>query len=107
MVSALLVKSRIDDLKKSFDASEYGGAPFLGISKPVIKAHGSSDARAIKNAVKQAVFYHNTGIIVDISKKAALPEDVTVSRPRTNTVKSAPKASENEAAKENSEGESK
>lgn len=107
IVSALLVKKGIDDLKKSFDASEYGGAPFLGISRPVIKAHGSSDARAIKNAVKQAVFYHNTGIIMDISKQAALPEDVTVSRPRTNTVRSAPKAAESAPKAVESDSESK
>ncbi|MBQ8742593.1 MAG: phosphate acyltransferase PlsX [Clostridia bacterium] len=82
LVSALLVKKQVDNLKKSFDASEYGGAPFLGISRPVIKAHGSSDALAIKNAVRQAIFYYNTGIIKDISKYCALPEGVTVSRPK-------------------------
>ena len=113
MMSALLVKGQINDLKKSFDASEYGGAPFLGISRPVIKAHGSSDARAIKNAVKQAVFYHNTGIIMDISKQAALPEGVTVSKGRPNASRSTPKAEEkveskadeNSTPKENAEGE--
>ncbi len=42
------------EFKKRFDYSEYGGAPLLGIKKPVIKAHGSSDAKAIKNAIRQA-----------------------------------------------------
>ena len=42
-------------MKKRFDANEVGGAPILGVSKPVIKAHGSSDDRAIYNAVRQAV----------------------------------------------------
>lgn len=67
-VSALLVKSKLKELKGSMSASEYGGAPMLGISKPVIKAHGSSKAEDIKNAVRQAISFINTGIIVDISK---------------------------------------
>ncbi len=56
-LSALMIKREFGALKKSFDASEYGGAPFLGISKPVFKAHGSSDAIAIKNAIRQAREY--------------------------------------------------
>ncbi len=103
MMSAVLVKKQIDELKNSFDASEYGGAPFLGISRPVIKAHGSSDAKAIKNAVKQAVFYHNTGIIRDISKNCELPEGVTVTRPRPNAARSTPKAEETKPATESTE----
>jgi glycerol-3-phosphate acyltransferase PlsX len=69
MVSALLVKNRIDDLKKSFDASEYGGAPFLGISRPVIKAHGSSDAYAIKNAIRQAINCLDNSVTYKIAKQ--------------------------------------
>lgn len=57
MLSAALVKGEFASLKKEFDAGEYGGAPFLGIKKPVFKAHGSSDAEAIKNAVRQAREY--------------------------------------------------
>ena len=41
--------------KKLLDYREIGGTQFLGIKKPVIKAHGSSDARAFYNAVRQAV----------------------------------------------------
>jgi len=36
------------------DSEEYGGAPFLGAKQPVIKAHGSSKAKGIKNAIRQA-----------------------------------------------------
>ena len=50
----LMVKGGVAEFKKSMDADEYGGAPFLGAAKPVIKAHGSSNARAIKNAIRQA-----------------------------------------------------
>ena len=68
--TALVLKSKVKGLKKQFDASEHGGAPLLGISKPVIKAHGSSDANAILNAVRQAENYVQTGIIYDIAAHA-------------------------------------
>ena len=62
-------------MKQRFDSSEHGGAPLLGISKPVIKAHGSSDAKAIKNAVRQAIFFVETGINNDIAIFAADYDD--------------------------------
>jgi glycerol-3-phosphate acyltransferase PlsX len=64
------MKAKIKEIKRRFDSSEHGGAPLLGISKPVIKAHGSSNAKAIKNAVRQAIFFVNTGINADISSFA-------------------------------------
>ena len=70
-VSALVIKKKIDTLKKAFDATEHGGAPLLGISRPVIKAHGSSDAIAFKNAIRQAISFCNSGIIYDIAGVAA------------------------------------
>lgn len=70
-VSALTMKEKIKELKHRFDANEHGGAPLLGISKPVIKAHGSSDANAIKNAVRQAIYFVETGINQDIITFAA------------------------------------
>ena len=51
----LLCRSGIQDLTKLLDYREIGGTQFLGIKKPVIKAHGSSDALAFRNAVKQAM----------------------------------------------------
>jgi len=66
-VSTLTMKDKIKEMRIRFDASEHGGAPLLGISRPVIKAHGSSDAKAIKNAVRQAINYVETGITSDIS----------------------------------------
>lgn len=53
-IAGLLVKDGLVEFKNKFDYKEYGGAPLLGIEKPVIKAHGSSDERAIKNAMRQA-----------------------------------------------------
>ena len=53
-VGYLLLKGGVANFKKSMDADEYGGAPLLGTRRPVIKAHGSSNARAIQNAIRQA-----------------------------------------------------
>ena len=50
----LTVKGGFKDLKKMMDSEEVGGAPLLGAAKPVIKAHGSSKAKGIKNAIRQA-----------------------------------------------------
>lgn len=52
--AAGIVKSGLGDLKKSMDYTEYGGAPILGAAKPVIKAHGSSNAKAFYHAIRQA-----------------------------------------------------
>lgn len=65
-IAAAMVMSGLKDLKKKFDYSEYGGAPLMGVKAPVIKAHGSSDSKAIKNAVKQAMDFSNTGVIKQI-----------------------------------------
>ena len=65
-LGAMLVKDGVSGLKKKADPSEVGGTPFLGISKPVIKAHGSSDATAIKNAILRAKEYAESGFIEEI-----------------------------------------
>lgn len=54
-LSAVMVKGGLRDFKKKMDYTEYGGAPILGASKPVIKAHGNSNAKAFYHAVCQAV----------------------------------------------------
>ena len=54
-LSAALVMKDIKAFKKMLDYREIGGTPFLGIRKPVIKAHGSSDALAFRNAIAQAM----------------------------------------------------
>ncbi len=55
MFGALFCKPGIDEVMKMLDYREIGGTQFLGIKKPVIKAHGSSDALAFRNAVRQAM----------------------------------------------------
>ncbi|SDX32358.1 phosphate acyltransferase PlsX [Salimicrobium album] len=53
-IAASLVKNDMRGLKNKMDYSEYGGAGLLGLSAPVIKAHGSSNRTAVVNAVRQA-----------------------------------------------------
>ena len=67
-LAALAFRSRLGEVKKSFDASEYGGAPILGIARPVIKAHGSSDANAFKNAIRQAIVYSENEVTEEMSE---------------------------------------
>ncbi|SDQ61553.1 phosphate:acyl-[acyl carrier protein] acyltransferase [Virgibacillus subterraneus] len=53
-IAAGMVKSDLKGLQGKLDYSEYGGAGLFGLSAPVIKAHGSSNRRAVYNAIKQA-----------------------------------------------------
>lgn len=66
-LSALMIKNGLMDFKKRMDYTEFGGAPLLGISKPVIKAHGSSNAKAFCSAVRQAKQFSETGVIGEIA----------------------------------------
>ena len=70
-LAGALVKKPMYDMKKRFDANEIGGAPILGVSKPVIKAHGSSNAKAFKNAIGQAIAYASSTTIDDITATMA------------------------------------
>ena len=65
-IAGLLVQSGLKAFKAQLDPDRVGGTAFLGISKPVIKAHGASGTRAIENAVYQAVHVAESGIIAEI-----------------------------------------
>ncbi len=69
MFAYLFCKGEIKKLRKRLDAGEYGGAPLLGISKPVIKAHGNSDAKSMYNAVRQAKQFAESGIIQEFENR--------------------------------------
>lgn len=71
-LAAGLIKGNLADLRKLLDPGEVGGTPFLGVTKPVIKAHGSSDARAIRNAILRAEEYAASGFISDIQEHIEL-----------------------------------
>ncbi len=67
-LAAVLVSGGLKEFKKLLDSGEVGGTALVGISKPVIKAHGSSDDYAMKNAIRQAVQFASSGIIEDITE---------------------------------------
>lgn len=66
-MGALMVMDGVKAFKKKVDYSEHGGAPLLGTAKPVIKAHGSSDAKAFYNAVRQAKLTVENNVIDKIT----------------------------------------
>ncbi|HGS8848600.1 TPA: phosphate acyltransferase PlsX [Clostridioides difficile] len=67
-IGALLIKDDLRKLKSFIDYSEYGGAPLLGLNRGVIKAHGSSDAKAIKNAINQGIKFSKGKVVEDINQ---------------------------------------
>ena len=70
-MAALLLKSGLQKFRAKLDYTEYGGAPLMGSAKPVIKAHGSSNAKAFKNAIRQAKVYHEQNVIGEIEQALA------------------------------------
>ena len=71
-LAALIVMPGLNDFKAQLDPNKVGGTAFIGISKPVIKAHGSSNAEAIENAVLQAKQFAQSGMIADIEQNIEL-----------------------------------
>ncbi len=70
-ICALVLKDGIRNFKDKMDSTKRGGAPLLGIAKPVIKAHGNSNPVAFKNAIKQAKIFVETDINGTISSAIA------------------------------------
>jgi phosphate acyltransferase len=68
-LAALLLSKKLKEFKKGLDYTEIGGTMLLGVSRPVIKAHGSSNATAFYNAIRQAAEISDAGIIEDIQEK--------------------------------------
>lgn len=78
-LSALCCKQGIQNIKNKLDYRETGGTAFIGLTRPVIKAHGSSDARAIRSAVHQAMQAVQANISADIEKnidKMTVPKEL-------------------------------
>lgn len=68
-IGAMLLKDDLKKMKNKLDYTEYGGAPLLGVNGGVIKAHGSSDGNAIKNAINQAIKFVDGNVVEDIKEK--------------------------------------
>lgn len=66
---AAMLKPQLRKMKKKLDYTEEGGAVLLGVSKPVIKAHGSSNAKAFKNAIRQAANFAKSGVVDQIAAR--------------------------------------
>ncbi len=65
-IGTLLLKPRFKNIKAKMDYAEHGGAPLLGINGGIIKAHGSSDSRAIKNAIRQGKTFIDNKVLENI-----------------------------------------
>jgi len=78
-LGALLCKKGLREIKKKLDYKEIGGTLLLGITKPVVKAHGSADARAMCNAIHQAIEAVNANIASDLQEnidKMIVPKEL-------------------------------
>ncbi len=83
-LAGALVLPEMRALKKQIDYNEYGGAPIMGIAKPVFKAHGNSKATTFKNAIRLTMEYVN-GNVVDEIKNALLQENPEPIEPVENS----------------------
>ena len=70
-LAALAVMPGLNAFKAMLDPNKVGGTAFIGVSKPVIKAHGSSNAEAIENAMVQAKNFAESGFIQQMENYAA------------------------------------
>ena len=68
-LGAGLLSSVFKRLKVKFDYKEYGGAPFLGVEGICIKAHGSSDGKAFKNAIRQTKIFYDKNVLDKIREE--------------------------------------
>ena len=71
-IGALLVKPALKETLKSFDASQYGGAPLLGLKGLVVKTHGNSKALEVKNSIIQCVTFKEQDINGKIQESLSL-----------------------------------
>ena len=71
-LAALAVMPGLNDFKAKLDPNKVGGTAFIGIARPVIKAHGASNAEAIENAVGQATAFARSGLIEKIEENVNL-----------------------------------
>ena len=74
-IGALLVKPALKATLKSFDASEYGGAPLLGLNGLVVKTHGSSKAKEVTNSIIQCVTFKNQKINEKIKSNILMKDE--------------------------------
>lgn len=82
--AALLLRKDLNGLKERFNYKNYGGAPVIGLAKPVFKAHGNSDAAAFASAVEQAVNFVARGAEEDLKAASEYLKRVKDERKKEN-----------------------
>jgi phosphate acyltransferase len=87
-VGALLARKAFTNFGRKLDYSEYGGAPLLGLKGVAIVGHGRSNANAIKNAIRVAKEFYESGINTHIAK------ELSAARTETESLISAGKTEE-------------
>jgi glycerol-3-phosphate acyltransferase PlsX len=78
-IGAILLLGKLKELKSDFDYSEYGGAPILGVKGAVLKIHGSSSARAVKNAILKGIPYAEHNVVQTIENAVLELEEIITS----------------------------
>ncbi len=78
-MGAVMLSGQLKEIKKEFDYSEYGGAPILGVRGPVIKIHGSSEAKAVKNAIIKGVPFVENNVVGIIRDSVIELEEIAIS----------------------------
>lgn len=78
-VGILLMAGKLKELKNEFDYSEYGGAPILGVKGAIVKMHGSSGAKAVKNTILKGIPYAENQVVQTIQDSVLELEEVITS----------------------------
>ncbi|MDR1292587.1 MAG: phosphate acyltransferase PlsX [Clostridiales Family XIII bacterium] len=70
-IGAALLMGKLGELKNMFDYTEYGGAPVLGVMKPVVKMHGSSNAKAVVNGISRSIAFAEGRVVETVAKQVS------------------------------------
>jgi glycerol-3-phosphate acyltransferase PlsX len=73
---AMLLLNKLGELKKVFDYTEYGGAPLLGLAGAVVKMHGSSNAKAVRNGIARALHFAENRVVDTIAQQIAKTSEI-------------------------------
>jgi glycerol-3-phosphate acyltransferase PlsX len=75
-IGAALLMGKLGELKKMFDYTEYGGAPVLGVARPVVKMHGSSNAKAVVNGIAKSIAFAEGRVVEAITEHVSRVADL-------------------------------
>jgi len=78
-VGALLLSGKFSEIKNEFDYSEYGGAPILGVKGAIVKMHGSSNAKSVKNTILKGIPYVENNVVQIIQNSVLEIEEILIS----------------------------